>query len=111
MLRCKRPLWASTGTKNPDFNPVLYVEELAGKDTVNTLPPKTLKLLMESATIEPRLHSGLDQAKATISATKDLGIPFDSLLVELQDAGVKSFADAYQDLLDALEGKRSTLAA
>ncbi|MEZ4753421.1 MAG: transaldolase [Bdellovibrionota bacterium] len=106
----QRPLWASTGTKNPEFSPVLYVEELAGKDTVNTLPPKTLKLLMESATIEPRLHSGLAEAKQILNATKELGIDFDALLIELQNDGVKSFADAYQDLLNALESKRKAVA-
>ncbi|MCB0318648.1 MAG: transaldolase, partial [Bdellovibrionales bacterium] len=106
----QRPLWASTGTKNPSFSPVLYVEELAGRDTVNTLPPATLKKLMEKAQIEPKLHSGLAEAKEVISKTKALGIPFDELLLELQTAGVKAFADAYQELLNALESKSKAVA-
>ncbi|MDC0358146.1 transaldolase [Oligoflexia bacterium] len=107
--RVQRPLWASTGTKNPAFSPILYVEELAGKDTVNTLPPKTLKTLMEHATVEPRLHAGLAEAKDTISGINSLGLPFDALLVQLEEEGVKAFADAYQQLLDALEGKCNCL--
>jgi len=107
--RVQRPLWASTGTKNPAFKPVLYVEELAGKDTVNTLPPKTLKDLMNDAIIEPRLHQGTDEAMAVLSKLKDTGVDFDALLDELQDAGVESFSDSYKDLVASIESKRLAL--
>ena len=104
----QRPLWASTGTKNPVLSPVLYVEELAGKHTVNTVPPATLKALMDHAVIEPRLHAGLDDAKKTIDRVIQLGILFDDLLLELQQAGVVSFAKSYEELLGSIEHKRKT---
>ena len=107
--RVQRPLWASTETKNPNFRSVLYVEELAGKDTVNTLPPKTLAELMKEAVIEPRLHDGTDEALSVLSRLKDIGVDFDALLDELQDAGVTSFSDSYKDLVASIESKRLAL--
>ena len=105
----QRPLWASTGTKNPDFSPVLYVEELAGKDTVNTLPPATLTALLEKASIAPNLHQGLNSARGCIENLAKLGIPFEELLAQLQQDGVKSFADSYTSLLEAIAQKRTRL--
>ena len=104
--RVQRPLWASTGTKNPAFSPVLYVEELAGKDTVNTMPPATLKALLRGATVEPRLHSDVTGARAIFDTVLGLGIPLESLLEKLQVDGVTLFADSYQTLLDSIEAKR-----
>ncbi|RMG42947.1 MAG: transaldolase [Candidatus Dadabacteria bacterium] len=105
----QRPLWASTGTKNPDFRKTLYVEELAGKNTVNTVPPVTLNALMQGIEVSARLHQGLDQAKEIIATVKELGIPFEDLLLELQIKGVKAFADSYRDLLESLESKQKSL--
>ena len=105
--RVQRPLWASTGTKNPAFSPVLYVEELAGRDTVNTMPPQTVQALCERATIEPRLHSGAGAAGQLIQHLSSLGVDLSALLVQLQMEGVKSFIDSYQQLIDAIEAKRS----
>jgi transaldolase len=107
--RVQRPLWASTGTKNPVFKPVMYVEELAGRDTVNTMPPATVKALLVDATIEPRLHGGAADSVALMSKLNDLGVKTDDLLVELQRAGVKSFADSYRDLLQSIETKRKSI--
>jgi len=107
--RVQRPLWASTGTKNPAFSPVLYVEELAGRDTVNTVPPATLKALMEKATIEPRVQQERSVASAVISKVNQLGMPFDDLMVTLEKDGVKIFADAYQELLAAISQKLAAL--
>jgi transaldolase len=107
--RRQRPLWASTGTKNPKLSPVLYVEELAGRDTVDTMPPATLKALMEKARIEPRLHAGLDESKALIAKVQTLGVPVPKLLVDLQIEGVKLFADSYKELVDSVEQKRSVV--
>lgn len=108
--RVQRPLWASTGTKNPAFSPVMYVEELAGRDTVDTLPPATLEALLKKATIAPKLHEGLDAARAQIAELKKLGVEFDKLMVDLQTEGVKLFADAYQELLDSIEKKKKAVA-
>lgn len=106
----QRPLWASTGTKNPDFSPVMYIEELAGRDTVNTMPPATLKALLAKATIQPKLHKGLNEAHDQIKALNAMGVPFAKLMVDLQNDGVKLFSDAYQDLLNSIETKRKKLA-
>ena len=106
----QRPLWASTGTKHPALSPVLYCEELAGRDTVNTMPPATLKALMEKATVEPRLHSGLKEAQALISGLENFGIDFPQILVELQEQGVKLFSDAYKELLASIENKSKAVA-
>lgn len=108
--RVQRPLWASTGTKSADLKPVLYVEELAGRDTVNTVPPQTLAALMEAMTVEPRLHKGLPEARALIAKLADLGLQFEALLQELQTEGVKLFADSFRELLDSIEKKRKALA-
>lgn len=102
----QRCLWASTGTKNPAFSPVLYVEELAGRDTVNTMPPQTVAALMKGAKIEPRLERDLDQAQALVAEAKRIGLPFDAQLVALQEQGVELFADAYKSLLASIEAKR-----
>ena len=104
--KVQRPLWASTGTKNPIFKPVMYVEELAGRDTVNTMPPATVKALLQGAQIENKLHQGHAEATALIAKTEALGINFNGLLHDLQVAGVKLFADSYRDLLDSIETKR-----
>jgi len=107
--RAQRPLWASTGTKNPVFKAVMYVEELAGRDTVNTMPPATVKALIAGGEIAPKLHAGLAEAKQILAAVNAMGIGFDSLLKELQVAGVKSFADSYKELLASIDKKRATV--
>lgn len=107
--RVQRPLWASTGTKNPVFKAVMYVEELAGRDTVNTMPPATVKALIAGGTIEPRLHNGVAEAVELISKVNTLGVPTEQLLKELQVAGVKSFSDSYRELLESIETKRKSI--
>lgn len=107
--RIQRPLWASTGTKSADLSPVLYVEELAGRDTVNTVPPQTLNALREKMVVEPRLHHGLAEAKALVARVNQLGLGFDALMHQLQIDGVKLFSDSYQELLDSIEKKRVAL--
>lgn len=108
--RVQRPLWASTGTKNPKFSPTLYVEELAGKHTVNTMPPATLTALLKGATISPKLHAGWSEAQALVKQVEGLGLPVETLLHDLQVQGVKLFADAFQELLDSIETKKKGLA-
>jgi transaldolase len=105
--KVQRPLWASTGTKNPAFKAVMYVEELAGRDTVNTMPPATVKALLNGADSKPRLHDGLLEAKALLGWVESKGISMNSVLAELQVAGVKSFSDSYRDLLSSIDEKRA----
>jgi transaldolase len=104
--RVQRPLWASTGTKNPAFKAVMYVEALAGRDTVNTMPPATVKALLEGASISGQLHQGHAEAASVLESVNAMGISTEKLLVDLQVAGVKSFSDSYQELLDSIEAKR-----
>jgi transaldolase len=109
--KVQRPLWASTGTKNPKFSPVMYIEELAGKDTVNTMPPATLKALLADANITgPRIKSDVSKASEIIEKATAMGIPFAALMDELQVVGVKLFADSFRELLDSIEKKRSKFA-
>jgi transaldolase len=109
--RVQRPLWASTGVKNPVFKPVLYVEELAGRDTVNTMPPATVKALLAGAEISPKLHSGLAEAKELLSWLESIGISLSGVLHELQVAGVKSFYESYSELLASIDSKRKIVKA
>jgi transaldolase len=102
----QRPLWASTGTKNPAFKAVMYVEALAGKNTVNTVPPATLKAVIAGADIAPNLHSGMAEAPVMIEKLKDYGLDFPALMKQLQDDGVKLFSDSYRDLIASIEVKR-----
>lgn len=108
--RPQRLLWASTGTKNPDYSDVLYVEELMGPDTVNTLPPKTLEAFRDHGTAEPRLTEGLADAHAKLSRLGELGISLDEITDELEAAGIRSFAEAFERLLASLDEERKRVA-
>lgn len=109
----QRPLWASTGTKNPSLPPLLYVKELAGEHTVNTMPPATLKILVDdpSSDYSNAVSSSIDEANKIMSAVNKLGLPVGALLHKLQDDGVDLFAGSYQELLDAVEKKSKALGA
>ena len=104
--RVQRPLWASTSTKNPDYNDVLYVDELIGPHTVNTLPPKTLEAFRDHGKVAATLTAGVDEAESQMAALKSLGIDFNALTEKLQVDGVASFAKSFEDLLSSLEKKR-----
>ena len=108
--RPQRLLWASTGTKNPDYSDVLYVEELIGPDTVNTLPPKTLDAFRDHGSVEPRLARNLADAHATLAALEDLGIDLEELTDTLEVDGIRSFAEAFERLLDSLAEERAKVA-
>ena len=83
----------------------MYVETLAGPDTVNTMPPATLKATMEQANIINAIQTGLSESETTINSLASFHIPFAALLEDLQVQGVKLFADAYQELLDSTTKK------
>lgn len=110
--RPQRVLWASTSTKNPAYNDVMYVEELIGPNTVNTAPPATLDAFIDHGTVKAdSLLSGVDEAVMFIEALPDVGVDFDSITDTLQIDGVDSFADAYSELLEAIESKRDQVTA
>jgi transaldolase len=105
--RVQRPLWASTGTKNPQYRDVLYVEELIGPDTVNTVPPHTLAAFLDHGQVRPgTLMQNVDEARQTLAGLQALGISMCIATCELELEGVKSFADAFTALLEAVEARR-----
>jgi transaldolase/transaldolase/glucose-6-phosphate isomerase len=109
--RVQRPLWASTSTKNPEYRDVLYVEELIGRDTVNTLPPATVDGFRDHGNVDTTLSKGVDEAQAQVDKLQELGIDFDAITEQLQVDGVAAFAKSFEDLLAALKTKGAGLAA
>jgi transaldolase len=103
--RPQRPLWASTSTKDPRYRDVLYVEQLIGSDTVDTLPPETLDAFLYHGEVRRSLETDADLAKRDLEALKGLGIDLDAITQELETEGVTSFRESWQKLLAALKGK------
>jgi len=101
--RVQRPLWASTSTKNPAYRDVLYVEELIGPETVDTVPPQTLVAFLDHGQVRASLEENLDGARQELAALEALGISMRQVTNELEVEGVKSFADAFTVLLSAVE--------
>ena len=110
--RVQRPLWASTGTKNPKYRDVVYVEELIGPDTVNTVPPQTLAAFLDHGVVRPgTLEENVAEARQTLVHLESLGISMSAVTSELEQEGVKSFADAFTALLSAVDASRKAAAA
>jgi transaldolase len=107
----QRPLWASTSTKNPAYRDTLYVDELIGADTVNTMPPQTLTAFNDHGTVEPRLERDLDAARTLFERLPGLGVPIGTLIDQLEPEGVAAFAKSYDSLLATLETRRAQFAA
>lgn len=107
----QRLLWASTSTKNPDYNDVMYVEELIGDNTVNTVPPNTLEAFRDHGKVSgSAIASEVDQAVADMALLATLGIDIDDVTDVLIAEGVEKFADAFEQLLQAIESKRASVA-
>ncbi len=102
----QRPLWASTSTKNPNYPDTLYIDELIGAATVNTVPPKTLDAFKDHGTAAATLNADLDLAKKAIADLEKVGISLDQATQNLEDAGVKSFADAFTGLLETIKDRK-----
>lgn len=109
--RVQRPLWASTGTKNPSYSDVLYVEELIGPRTVNTVPPATFGAFRDHGRPQARIEEDVERAASRLRSLGTLGVDLGSVTARLQEEGIASFAQAFRDLLTALEEKRSRLLA
>ncbi len=108
--RVQRPLWASTGTKNPKYSDVMYVENLIGAETVNTLPPETLNAYRDHGKIiEDAVRESLDEAAAVLGRLRAVGIDLDAITERLQQDGVASFAASFDQLMAALEKKRKAM--
>ncbi len=106
----QRPLWASTGTKNPAYSDVLYVENLIGPDTVNTLPPATLQNFRDHGhVLATSIQQGVDEARRQLAQLEALGINLETVTETLQSAGVDSFTASFDDLLKTLDEKRASI--
>ena len=105
----QRLLWASTGSKDPAFSDVKYVEALIGPKTVNTIPMETLEAFRDHGNAEDRLESDLEKATSTLSELKSIGINIDEITQKLEDEGVEKFNKPYHKLMDAIETQRKHL--
>jgi transaldolase len=107
----QRVLWASTSVKNPDYRDTMYVEELIGPDTVNTMPEETIRAFQDHGHPRARLESDLEQARRLFDELAAAGVDYEDVTDTLEREGVEKFAGAFDELLHALEQKRSSLVA
>jgi transaldolase len=107
----QRCLWASTSTKNPAYRDVLYVEELIGSHTVNTMPRETAEAFVDHGNVEPTLERDVDGARRTFERFAEAGIDYNDVVAVLEREGVQKFDDSFKQLLDGVAGKRDQLVA
>jgi len=105
--RTQRLLWASTGTKNPEYSDVKYVETLIGRETINTMPPETLNAYRDHGKPSSQLEIGVREAYRVLESLRQVGIDLDALTQELEDEGVTKFSKAFEQLMAALPKKRA----
>jgi transaldolase len=106
----QRVLWASTSTKNPNYQDTLYVEELIGPDTVNTMPEETIKAYQDHGEPQPRLQSGVEDARRLLSELERVGVDYDDVTETLEREGVEKFSDSFDELMQSLRSKQQSLA-
>ncbi|MCW2951782.1 MAG: transaldolase [Conexibacter sp.] len=106
----QRVLWASTSVKNPAYPDTMYVEELIGPDTVNTMPEETIRAFQDHGKPTPRLELELDRARRVLHELEAAGIDYDDLTDTLEREGVEKFATAFDELLEGLREKRGATA-
>ena len=107
--RVQRPLWASTGTKNPEYSDVLYVETLIGPNTINTVPPETLEAFIDHGKVANTVENGVAEAQAQLAALAALGIDLIKVGEELLQEGVDKFNKPFDSLLATIEAQREKL--
>jgi transaldolase len=105
----QRPLWASTSTKNPKYSDVMYAEALIGPNTVDTLPPATFDAFRDHGKATLSLEQDLEAARGTIKRLAEAGIDLKQVCQDVQDAGVKAFADSYESLIAGISSKQAAL--
>jgi len=103
----QRLLWASTSTKNPAYSDIRYVEELVGRDTVNTMSPATLAAFRDHGTVHPAISEAVEDSEQTIAKLAHYGIDLDAVTADLLNAGLEAFASAYERLLETIYRERS----
>ncbi|HEX7079550.1 MAG TPA: transaldolase [Gammaproteobacteria bacterium] len=101
----QRCLWASTSTKNPAYSDVMYVEELIGPETVNTLPEKTIRAFQDHGRVRATLEEGVDEAKALFDEVAKVGVDYDDVTATLEREGVDAFADSFAKLLAGIRAR------
>jgi transaldolase len=107
----QRCLWASTSTKNPAYRDVLYVEELIGPETVNTMPEETIQAFQDHGRVALTLEEGLDKANEVFGRVAEAGVDYDDVTATLEREGVDKFADSFAELLDGIRSKSGELVA
>jgi transaldolase len=108
----QRPLWASTSTKNPAYRDVMYVEELIGPDTVNTMPLETVEAFADHGDVRgDTVREGVEEAEALIDRLAAVGVDYEEIVRKLEVEGVQKFADAFDELIEGIEARRVELAA
>jgi transaldolase / glucose-6-phosphate isomerase len=107
--RVQRVLWASTSTKNPAYPDTLYVDNLVGRDTVNTLPLQTIKALLDHGVAQNSVETGVEDARQQLNRLSELGIDFSKITDKLEDEGVEKFSESIDSLFDAIEQKKERI--
>ncbi len=107
--RIQRILWGSTGTKNPQYSDVKYVEELIGPDSINTIPEATLQAFLAHGRVRVSIEENLAEAEALFADLKKVGIDIDTVTASLEKEGVRLFADSFFSLLKEIAAKRDSL--
>jgi transaldolase len=106
----QRCLWASTSTKNPAYRDVMYVEELIGPETVNTMPEETIRAFQDHGEVALTLAQGIHEAEGLFGQLAEAGIDYEDVVRVLEEEGVQKFADSFAELLDGISAKRGELA-
>src|SRR4051812_17901362 len=108
----QRCLWASTSTKNPEYRDVMYVEELIGPETVNTMPLETIRAFQDHGEVRgDTVREGIDDARKLLEQLAEAGVDYDDVTDTLEEEGVQKFADSFEQIVDSIREKRGTLAA
>jgi transaldolase len=107
----QRCLWASTSVKNPVYRDTMYVEELIGPKTVDTMPQETIEAFQDHGVVAETLERDLDEARRVFEALADVGIDYDDVVETLEREGVQKFADSFAELLEGIRAKRGELVA
>jgi transaldolase len=108
----QRCLWASTSTKNPAYRDVMYVEELVGPETVNTMPLETIEAFQDHGEVRgDTVLEGIDEARALLTQLAEAGVDYDDVTDTLEAEGVQKFADSFDEIAESIRAKRGTLAA
>lgn len=105
----QRLLWASTSTKNPDYPDTLYVDNLVGPETVNTMPKKTIEAVMDHADIRPTLEEGVEEARQLLRRLREAGLDYEDVTDILEKEGIQKFADPFNEMLEEISNKSAQL--